>query len=131
MQFAKFVVSGIVPNIEHATIVHVSEDFFAAVIEAAKGNVTIDQDGHRPPKAIAWFANALLFCIAEGTAPIMDAGEVDMVHNILEHLFGLFAIRRLASCCDDNGCRLSCFIAQCTKRFNVLDNLRMVETNSQ
>lgn len=131
MQLAKFIVPGVIPDIDHPTVVHVPENFFATVIEAAQRNVAIDQDGHRPPQAIAWLANALLFCITEGATPVMDAGEVDMVHHVFEHLFGLFTIRRLASCRDDDRRRFSRFISQFSKRLDVVDNLGMVEPNTQ
>lgn len=64
MQRSQFVVSCVVPDIDHGGAKHVSENFFAAVIQAAQGDIAVDQDGHGAPKTIARFSDPLLLSVS-------------------------------------------------------------------
>lgn len=131
MEFAKFVVSGIVPDIEHRRVHHVSEDFFGAVVQAAQGHIAVDQDGHGPPESIARFANPLLFGITQSTAPIVDMGKVDVIDDAIEHLFGLFSIGGLTSGCDDDrGLHLG-LIAKFAEGFHIFDDFGVVQPDAK
>lgn len=131
MQFAKFVVAGVVPNIEHRRIHHVPEDFFAAVVQTAQGDIAIDQDRHRAPEPVAGFANALLLGIAQGSAPIVDVGKVDVIDYAIEHLFGLLAIGGLTRRSDDDRCFHLGLVPQLAERFDVLDHLGVIQTDTK
>ena len=131
MQGAQFVVPRVVPDIEHGSIHDVSEDFFAAVVQAAQSHIAVDQDGHGSPKSIARLSDALLLGVSEGTAPVVDMGKVDVIDDTGEHFFGLSAVGGLTSCSDDDGGFHVGLIAQFAKRFDVFDNLGMIQSDSQ
>ena len=131
MQRSQFVVSCVVPNIDHRGIEHVAEDLFAAVVQAAQGYIAVDQDGHCAPEPIAWFSDTLLFSVAKSTAPVVDMSKVDVIDHAREHLLGLSAVGGLASCRDDDRRFHFGLVAKGAKRFDVFDDFGVIQTDAQ